>query len=135
MRAPVWMFRIGLGILFGGRLFLLEHTGRSSGKPRYAVLETVSRPATNVVLVASGLGASAQWLQNVRSNPQCFVSIGGIRRAPAVAEVLDRGAAATALADYARKRPWVWKQLHSLVAELAGTSNPEIPIVRLTLAP
>ncbi|HLS79672.1 MAG TPA: nitroreductase family deazaflavin-dependent oxidoreductase, partial [Nocardia sp.] len=44
VRAPIWAFRARLGFLFGGRLLLLEHTGRTSGKARYVALETVDRP-------------------------------------------------------------------------------------------
>ncbi|MGV8895436.1 MAG: nitroreductase family deazaflavin-dependent oxidoreductase [Rhodoglobus sp.] len=134
MRAPIGMFRLGLGFLFGGRLLLVEHVGRASGRPRFAVLETVARPARNEILIASGHGSRAQWLQNLRANPQCFVSIGRIRRAPATAEVLDSASAPRALAGYAREHPKTWQQLNRLMKELAGTENPDIPVVRLTLA-
>ena len=40
-RAPVWLYRLGLGGLFGKRMLLLNHTGRKSGLPRQAVLEVV----------------------------------------------------------------------------------------------
>ena len=32
-RAPIWMYRLHLGRLMGGRFLLLHHTGRVSGKP------------------------------------------------------------------------------------------------------
>lgn len=127
------MFRIGLGFLFGERLLLLEHLGRTSGKARYVVLETVSRPTPNEILVASGFGTRSEWLQNLRTNPECFVSLGRLRRVPATAEVLDGGSASLALADYAREHPRAWQQLKGLMEELAGTEDPEIPVVRLTL--
>ncbi|MDJ0334457.1 nitroreductase family deazaflavin-dependent oxidoreductase [Salinibacterium sp. G-O1] len=133
MRAPIGMFRIGLGFLFGERLLLLEHIGRTSGKARYVVLETVSRPTPNEILVASGFGTRSQWLQNLRANAQCFVSIGRIRRSPAVSEILDDESARRALAGYALEHPKAWQQLNALMGELAGTANPEIPVVRLTL--
>ncbi|MDP3208261.1 MAG: nitroreductase family deazaflavin-dependent oxidoreductase [Rhodoglobus sp.] len=133
MRAPIGMFRVGLGFVFGGRLLLLEHVGRTSGEPRYAVVETVSRPSRNIVFVASGFGLRAQWQQNIRANPRCFVSVGRIRRSPATAEVLDDESGSAVLADYAREHPRAWRELHGLMAELAGTKNPIIPIVRLAL--
>ncbi len=132
-RAPIGMFRIGLGFLFGGRLLLLEHIGRTSGQPRYVVLETVSRPTPSEVLIASGFGSRSQWLQNLQANPHCFVSIGGIRRSPATAEVLNDGSAGLALADYAREHPRAWQKLKVLMSELSGSKHPVIPIVRLTL--
>lgn len=133
VRAPIGMFRAGLGFLFAGRLLLLEHTGRTSGQARYVVLETVSRSSATEVFVASGFGAQAQWLLNVRANAHCFVSVGWVRRAPAVAEVLDDQSAAAVLDDYAREHPRAWRELHSLMAELAGIDDPVIPVVRLTL--
>lgn len=133
MRAPIGMFRIGLGFLLGGRLLLLEHIGRTSGEPRFVVLETVTRPAPSEVLIASGFGTRSQWLQNLRANPQCFISIGRIRRSPAVSEILDSESARRALAGYALEHPKAWQRLKGLMGELAGTENPEIPVVRLTI--
>jgi hypothetical protein len=34
VRAPVWAYRARLGALFGSRLVMLEHTGRTSGRRR-----------------------------------------------------------------------------------------------------
>ena len=36
-RAPIWLYRLGLGGLLGGRFLLLTHTGRTSGRPRQVV--------------------------------------------------------------------------------------------------
>ncbi|MET8156751.1 hypothetical protein ABZT47_10295 [Sphaerisporangium sp. NPDC005289] len=33
VRAPIWLYRAGLGILFGSRLLMLEHIGRTTGAP------------------------------------------------------------------------------------------------------
>lgn len=83
VRAPIGVFRARLGFLFGGRILLLEHRGRKSGKARYVVLETVARPASDTVVVASGFGRSAQWFQNLTADPHCRVSIGrAIERLP-----------------------------------------------------
>ncbi|GGT16702.1 hypothetical protein GCM10010271_19490 [Streptomyces kurssanovii] len=40
-RLPVHLYRIGLGPLFGRRLLLLIHTGRTSGLTRRTVIEVV----------------------------------------------------------------------------------------------
>ena len=45
MRAPIWIYRARAGAIFGSRILMLEHTGRKSGLPRYAVLEVVDHPA------------------------------------------------------------------------------------------
>jgi hypothetical protein len=44
VRAPIWLYRHGLGWLFGSRLLMLEHVGRKSGQPRYVVLEVIGHP-------------------------------------------------------------------------------------------
>ena len=55
-RAPVWLFRARLGVVFGSRMILLEHRGRTTGARRYAVLEVVGHPAPSRYLVVSGFG-------------------------------------------------------------------------------
>lgn len=134
MRAPIGLYRVGLGFVFGSRLMMLEHTGRRSGVTRYAVLEVVTRPNKNEVIIASALGRNAQWFQNLVADPQCHVSIGLRRRIPAIAEVLHPDDAATFLAGYRSEHPALWKELNSLMTSLHdGDSNFELPLVRLTL--
>ena len=43
VRAPIWLYRLGLGGLLGRRFLLLTYTGRKSGRPRQVVLEVVGR--------------------------------------------------------------------------------------------
>ena len=47
VRAPINLYRVGLGFLFGTRLLMLEHVGRRTGARRYVVLEVVDRPLSN----------------------------------------------------------------------------------------
>jgi hypothetical protein len=42
-RAPIWLYRLGLGGLLGSHFVLLNHVGRKSGQPRQTVLEVVDR--------------------------------------------------------------------------------------------
>ncbi|MEV4158495.1 nitroreductase family deazaflavin-dependent oxidoreductase, partial [Nocardia salmonicida] len=46
-RAPIHLYRLRLGWLFGGRLLLLDHAGRVSGKPRQAVIEVVEHDSVD----------------------------------------------------------------------------------------
>ena len=56
-RAPMYLYRLGLGWLFGDRLLLLNHIGRVSGKPRQTILEVVTHDrADGSLVVASGWG-------------------------------------------------------------------------------
>jgi len=89
VRAPIWLYRARLGFVYGSRLLLLEHTGRSSGLRRYVVLEIVDHPAPDRYVVVAGFGDGAQWYRNVEVNPQVHVRLGSRKSAPAVAHCLD----------------------------------------------
>lgn len=41
LRAPIWLYRAGLGGLFGHRLIYIAHRGRRTGARREVVVETV----------------------------------------------------------------------------------------------
>ncbi|MFC8586502.1 nitroreductase family deazaflavin-dependent oxidoreductase [Streptomyces sp. NPDC057217] len=82
LRLPVHLFRAGLGPLFGGRLLLLIHTGRKSGRSQEVVLEVVARdPARQTWTIASGFGPDAQWYRNLRRTPQATIQPGRRYRA------------------------------------------------------
>jgi deazaflavin-dependent oxidoreductase (nitroreductase family) len=135
MRAPIWLYRAGLGFVFGRRLVMLEHVGRTSGEARFVVLEVVTRPSAHDVVVASALGRGAQWFQNLLAEPACHVSIGLRRRVPATADVLKPDDAAAFLADYQAKHPALWKELNAIMTSLhGGDPNFELPLVRLGYA-
>lgn len=133
MRAPIGVFRARLGLLFGGRLMLLEHTGRSSGRPRYVVLETVARPSRDRVVIASGFGKQAQWFRNLVADARCWVSIGSRHRVSAVARVLTLDESATVLDGYRREHPKAYRKLGGLIEEATGSDIDQVPLVELTL--
>jgi deazaflavin-dependent oxidoreductase (nitroreductase family) len=105
VRAPIRLYRLGLGGLLGGRFVLLEHRGRRTGQVREVVLEVVDRdPATGEVLIASGYGSRAQWYRNILVQPRVTFRVGR-RRYEGVAEPLDPAESGRRLAAYARRRP------------------------------
>ena len=53
VRAPIWLFRVRLGFLFGHRLLMLEHVGRKSGLARYVALEVVARVGDEYTVTAT----------------------------------------------------------------------------------
>jgi len=104
-RAPIWIYRLGLGPLLGGRFVLLTHRGRSTGEARQAVLEVLGRnDDTGAVLVASGYGDRSQWFRNVRAEPRVLFQIGN-RRRRGVAEPLPARESGQVLAHYAQEHP------------------------------
>lgn len=132
VRAPIRLFRAGLGFLFGGKLLLLEHVGRVSGEKRYVVLETVAREGPDAVIIASGFGRKAQWFRNLLAHPDCRVSIGRRRHIPMRANVLEKDEADAVLAYYSAQHPKAWAELHAAIVAATGESDPEIPLVRLS---
>ncbi|TQM13813.1 nitroreductase family deazaflavin-dependent oxidoreductase [Pseudonocardia kunmingensis] len=102
-RAPVLLFRLGLGGLLGPRFVLLHHVGRTTGRERRVVLEVVGREGEDYV-VASGYGARAQWFRNVRAEPRVRFQVGW-RRRTGRAEVLPPAESGRRLAAYARSHP------------------------------
>ncbi|TWP38056.1 nitroreductase family deazaflavin-dependent oxidoreductase [Leekyejoonella antrihumi] len=138
MRAPIHLYRAGLGRLFGARMLMLEHVGRTSGAPRYVVLEVFGHPTPDVYLVVSGFGTRSQWFRNLRANPSARVWVGGRRALPATAERLDDSAASAALTAYIAQHPKAWDKLKTVVEDTLGhpiEGGSDLPVVALRLHP
>lgn len=133
-RAPIHLYRWGLGAVLGKRLMLLEHTGRTSGRPRFVCLEVIDRPTHDTLLVASGFGSTSQWYQNLRATPTCFISTGRLRRHPANATMLPADRSAQALSRYRAEHPTSWKFLERVVSKHGAVRPSDIPIVEFRLA-
>ncbi|NNH72686.1 nitroreductase family deazaflavin-dependent oxidoreductase [Nocardia uniformis] len=133
VRAPIGLFRARLGFLFGGRVLLLEHIGRTSGESRYVALEAVSRPDPHTVILASGFGTTSQWYRNLQSNPKCWVSIGFEYRVPATATTMSSADAKVVLAEYEQVHPAAYRELSGVIEQATGQSIDTVPLVELTL--
>ena len=76
-RAPIYLYRLGLGWLFGKRILLLHHIGRVSGTARQVVFEVVEHdPTDGSFVVASGWGPTAAWYRNILHTPQVSIQVG-----------------------------------------------------------
>ncbi|WP_028478425.1 nitroreductase family deazaflavin-dependent oxidoreductase [Nocardia sp. CNY236] len=131
VRAPIRLYRAGLGFVFGPKLLMLEHIGRRSGARRYVVLEVVDRPARDEYVIVSGFGARAQWYRNIRVHSRARVWTGLRRGLPATAIELTRDEAATALDEYIRRHPRAWKKLRAVIEHATGAPVQALPMVRL----
>lgn len=102
-RLPIYLYKLRLGWLLGGRFLLLNHIGRKSGQPRQAVVEVVRHdPASDTYIIASGFGEKAQWFQNLMQTPDVTIQVG--RRKLAVhARRLSPDESADEMAGYARR--------------------------------
>jgi deazaflavin-dependent oxidoreductase (nitroreductase family) len=100
-RAPIHLYRLGLGWLFGNRMLLLNHTGRASGRQRQVILEVVEHDrADGSFVVASGWGPTAAWYRNVLHTPDVSIQVGR-RTIPVTALPLTADEGADVFARYA----------------------------------
>lgn len=137
MRAPIWLYRARLGWVFGHRMLLLEHIGRSSGQRREVILEVFGEPAPGTCLVVSGFGDRAQWYRNLLAHDRVRVTIGPHGPRAARARVVSQAEADAALQAYAAQRPQAWRRFKPIIEETLGVpieeQNTALPVVALTL--
>ena len=102
-RMPIYVYRLGLGWLFGDRIMLLNHIGRVSGKQRQTVLEVVAHdPTDDSFIVASGWGPTAAWYRNILHTPDASIQVGR-GTIPVTAEPLTEDDGADIFAQYAAR--------------------------------
>lgn len=139
VRAPIWLYRARLGAVFGGRLLMLEHVGRKSGRRRYVVLEVIDRPEPGTYVVVSGFGRRAQWYRNLEAHPDVRVYLRSRRPVAAAARPLGAAEAAAALRRYASAHPRAWASLRPVLEQTLGArieaEGTELPMVALRCAP
>lgn len=131
VRAPINVYRAGLGFLFGTRLLMLEHVGRCTGALRYVVLEVVDRPTPGEYVIVSGFGTRAQWYRNIQANSAVRVWCGQRRAAPASAAPMTEAEGAAALDRYIENHPGAWKNLRATIEHATGVSVDSLPMVRV----
>lgn len=114
-RLPIWLYRVGLGRLLGGRFLLLNHVGRKSGKMRQVVVEVVRHDeGSDSYVVAAGFGPQSQWYQNLLAHPEVSIQVGR-RKLAVTAGFLSEEQGADEMADYGRRHPGAARQLSRLM--------------------
>ncbi|WP_431329739.1 nitroreductase family deazaflavin-dependent oxidoreductase [Streptomyces sp. IPPR8] len=137
-RAPVLLFRAGLGPLLGRRFLLLHHVGRVSGNDRRVVLEVVAYEAPyHSWTVASGFGRRSNWYRNLRAQPKTVVQFGN-RHHAVTAHFLTPHEGADIMTRYGLRHPRTARRLCAYLGLPAdGTESAlreagrMIPFVRL----
>ncbi|MCP5058619.1 MAG: nitroreductase family deazaflavin-dependent oxidoreductase [bacterium] len=137
-RAPIVLYRMGLGGLLGRRFLLLHHVGRRSGLARQAVLEVVRHdPATHTCIIASGFGERADWFRNLMAQPETRIELGW-KKIDIQAERLPRDEAEREMLDYGQRNPRAAKMVAKLIGyEHDGTDEDlrslagVLPLIRL----
>jgi deazaflavin-dependent oxidoreductase (nitroreductase family) len=75
-RAPVLMYRVGLGGLMPAQV-MLTTVGHKSGRPRLVVVDVLKHDAaTDTYYVASAYGPRSDWYRNLQANPELQVQVG-----------------------------------------------------------
>jgi deazaflavin-dependent oxidoreductase (nitroreductase family) len=123
-RAPLWLYRLGLGWLLGRRFMRLHHVGRVSGAPREAVVEVLKYQAKpRTYYAAAGYGPTADWYQNVVANPDVKVDVGG-KRIRMRASALSPEESGQMMVAYAHEQPTSAKGLMWLIGyKVDGTDE------------
>ncbi len=110
-RAPILLYRLGLGRLLGHRFLLLTHTGRISGLSRQAVLEVVRyNSKIGAYYIAVGFGKQTDWYKNILANPKITVLSAG-RQFQATAELLSLEKAGDELVRYSHDHATAFREL------------------------
>ncbi|MEV6286193.1 nitroreductase family deazaflavin-dependent oxidoreductase [Kribbella sp. NPDC051770] len=125
-RAPIPLFKHGLGGLLGPRVLMLQHRGRRSGLARYVVLEVVGR-TPEAVTVVSGYAGKAQWFRNVQADPAVRVWTGRRVDVAAHAEVLPADEARSTLEDYRQHHRRAARALGKVLGIEDLTSDEPLP--------
>ncbi len=85
MRAPLLLYRLGLGGLLGKSTLVLTTTGRRTGRPRATPVGYWETDGTFYVI--AGSGTHADWYRNLVAEPEVKIQVGR-RRLRAIASPL-----------------------------------------------
>jgi deazaflavin-dependent oxidoreductase (nitroreductase family) len=135
VRLPISLYRLRLGFIFGRRLVMLQHYGRSTGKRRYVVLEIIGH-TLGTYFVVSGFGERSDWVKNVSVYPHISITVGSRHPMPATARRLLPTESAAILDDYARLHPRAWRALEPVLSKLnpgGVVQSRDVVVYALTL--
>lgn len=123
-RAPIYLYRAGLGWMLNGRFLLLNHIGRKSGQRRQAVLEVVDYDReTDTYYVAAGFGPKSQWFRNIKANPEVTIQV-GTRKLAVTADILSPTESGEMMVQYAHRMPALAKELTRVIGyKLSGSDD------------
>jgi len=121
-RAPVVLYRMGLGGLMFGQV-MLTTVGRKSGRPRRAVVDVLKHDAASgTYYVVSAYGASSNWYRNLEANPEVRVQVGW-RRFAARAIPLPEQEAEEIFLDFWRRHRLYVRTMFRLIGLRVATEE------------
>lgn len=122
-RMPIAIYHLRLGWMFGRRMLLVTHRGRTSGRIYQTMLEVVRYdPATHTSIVVAGYGPRADWYQNIQAQPAIEVQT-GLRRYAPLQRILTPNEVNAELASYERRHRWITRPLLGTFYGYDGTEK------------
>jgi deazaflavin-dependent oxidoreductase (nitroreductase family) len=100
---PRIAYALGLGPLLGRMVLLLTTSGRKSGKPRVVPLQY--EEINGRYYLGSARGTEADWVRNIRANPEVNVRVKGRSFSGRAEVVTDAGRTADFLEVRLRRHP------------------------------
>ncbi|MDJ0790586.1 MAG: nitroreductase family deazaflavin-dependent oxidoreductase [Acidimicrobiia bacterium] len=133
MHAPAYLYRAGLGFVFGKRFLMVEHTGRTSGKRYETVLEVAGRNEDrNEWISTAGRGPTSDWYRNLEENGADAVWIGRTRYPEPSVRFLEPEESAAVFARYEASYPRTAEKLLSVMGvSYDGTNEGRVAMMRL----
>ena len=113
LKAPTYLYRAHLGIVFGNRFVMIEHRGRNSGPRHFTVVEVAGHLPREWVCT-SGTGPDADWYRNLRAGGLAALWVGS-RRHRASVRFLGAAEAAKVMGAYERSHPKTASKLYSVI--------------------
>jgi len=106
LKAPIWLFKAHLGWLFGDRLLVIVHRGRSSGKRYETMIEVAAHDGeTGEYIVTSGTGPRADWYLNILAAPAAEIWVRNSRYRHSGQRFLGTEEAVAVMKVYEAKHP------------------------------
>jgi len=130
LKAPTYLYRARLGILFGYRFVMIEHRGRMTGERHFTVVE-VARHLPREWVCTSGTGPRADWYRNLQAGGLEAVWVGS-RRHRAAVRFLDETEAASVMGAYERAHPKTAAKLYSMMGvSYDGTDEGRVEMMTM----
>ena len=128
LRAPLWLYRAGLGPLFGHRLAYVAHRGRRTGARGEVVAEIVRYdPAGPEIVVIAAWGRHPDWYLNLRAGPAIEVRVAAERWVRPAHHFLDGAETLRILQAYQRQHPRLWRHLAPRLGFPVDPQDPAWP--------
>jgi deazaflavin-dependent oxidoreductase (nitroreductase family) len=122
-RSPIWVYRLGLGWIFGHQFLLLTHAGRRTGRIRGTVLKVLHYdPVTRESIVAAAWGERTDWYRNIQARPALSVRTGIDWYVP-TQRILAANEGTAVFEDWTRRQRWFARLMLAQIGQSLETTE------------